>query len=115
MPHGTTESLTLSGGTAPASAPAAPQLFEAFINHRRGDTEMPFDVTFEDEPETITGTTPVPGLSMSDVPVPKPAPKPAAPAASAPKAGEPKAAPASGDGGPKGLMGTVKSAEDAQR
>ena len=83
---------------------------------------MAMDVTFEDEQETVTGTTPVPGLKMSDPP--KPAP-PVTPPASAPKPGDQRreamrlrgaAAPASGDSGaPKGVMGTVKSAEDAQR
>ena len=77
---------------------------------------MAMDVTFEDEQEVITGATEGVGVKMTD------APKPPAPPVSAP--GEQRreamrlrgaAAPASGDSGAKGLMGTVKSAEDAQR
>ncbi len=47
---------------------------------------MVMDITFENEPETVAGSTPVPGLKMSDAPKAS-APKEsasAAPAASAP-------------------------------
>jgi hypothetical protein len=65
---------------------------------------MSFDVTFENEPEVITGATHVEGLSMTDAPK-APAPKAsAAPAASAP----------AGDAGTSQPV-SVGSAEDAQR
>src|SRR5438309_290693 len=114
MPHGTTESVTLNAGTAPA--PAAPQLFDAYVhNNRGGDRAMAMDVQFEGEPEVITGTTPVPGLKMSDVPAPK-APLKASDAGAS-KSSTPSGTSTSGgdSGAPKGVMGTVKSAEDAQR
>src|SRR2546430_17030730 len=116
MPHGTTESLTLNAGTTPA--PAAPQLFDSYFAKYEGEKAMAMDVTFEDAQETVTGSTPVPGLKMSDAP----APEPVTPPVSAPGEQRREAmrlrgatAPASGDSGAKGLMGTVKSAEDAQR
>jgi len=72
---------------------------------------MPFDVQFEDEQETVTGTTPVPGLSMADVPAPKPAAPPASQAPAPSKKAD--AAPASA-GDAVSLLGKVEGKEGAQ-
>ena len=69
MPHGISEGVTLNAGTAPAPA-AAPQLFDGYFAKYEGEKAMAMDVTFEDEQETVTGTTPVPGLKMNDEPKP---------------------------------------------
>jgi hypothetical protein len=66
------------------------------------------DVTFENEQETVTGSTPVPGLKMSD------APKAPAPKAPAPKADAPPAFAPAGDAGTSQPV-SVGSPEDAQR
>jgi hypothetical protein len=66
------------------------------------------DITFESEPEVITGSTPVPGLKMSDAPK---APAPKAPASAAPAASVPNA----GDAGTAAKTVSVGSPEDAQK
>src|SRR5437867_3614609 len=105
MAHGITESVTLSTAE-PAPAPPVPQLCDGYFAKYEGEKDMAMDVTFEDEQETITGATVVPGVKMTD------APKPAAPPASQAPAPSKKAdaAPAS-TGDAASLLGKAEGKE----